>query len=58
MGGTMVQADLENATREANSSAGDHFGWNMGSVRDLPVSFNRLPSRFENDLFSLLRIMK
>jgi hypothetical protein len=31
----MVQADLENATREAHSSADDHFGWNMGSVRDL-----------------------
>lgn len=31
----MVQADLENATREANSSAGDHFGWNMGRVKDL-----------------------
>ena len=31
----MVQGDLENATRKAHSSAGDHFGWNMGSVRDL-----------------------
>ena len=29
----MVQGDLENATRKAHSSAGDHFGWNMGSPK-------------------------
>jgi len=38
IGGKIVQADLENATREACSSADDHFGWIWAELKTFLIS--------------------